>query len=218
MITTRQRQFLSPILEWEIIPTSTLVYFEEQLRRRLHSVILDAFKQRAQERGLTQKQLAKRIRKSPVTINRWLSMSSNLTLDSIAVLMVGLGMDFDSFPFTPIEKTVVIAEQEAQKAAEEAATQKLIEKITMELRARLASQIAASVASTKEQKQSSGAAGILLAPLPRAGTTSTSIEEIQKRQNAGSAKIYDFALHQERRTQQRSERQQTLSKIAGVGR
>jgi hypothetical protein len=106
MITTRQRQFLTPILEWEILPIHTLIYFEEQLRRRLHSVILDAFKRRAKERGLTQKQLARRIHRSPVTVNRWLSTSSNLTLDSIAVLMVGLGMDFDEFPFTPIEKTV----------------------------------------------------------------------------------------------------------------
>jgi plasmid maintenance system antidote protein VapI len=115
MITTRQRQFLSPILEWKVIPADTLVYFEEQLRRRLHSVILDAFKRRAKELGLTQKQLAKRIHRSPVTVNRWLSTSSNLTLDSIAILMVGLGMDFDAFPFSPIEKTIAAAEQQAEQ-------------------------------------------------------------------------------------------------------
>src|SRR5271163_4675393 len=94
MTTSRQAQFLSPILEWKTLPQDTLVYFEETLRRRLHSAILDAFKRRVLERGLTQKELAKRIHKSPVTVNRWLSTASNLTLDSISDLMVGLGMDF----------------------------------------------------------------------------------------------------------------------------
>lgn len=126
MITSRQRQFLSPILEWKSIPKDTLVYFEESLRRRLHSAILDAFKRRVKERGLTQKELAKRIHKSPVTVNRWLSTASNLTLDSISDLMVGLGMDFDEFPFSPIEKTV---EPEQQAVTSE--TEKLLSKMVL---------------------------------------------------------------------------------------
>jgi len=130
MITTRQRQFLSPILEWKPIPRDTLVYFEEELRRRLHSVILDAFKRRVIELGLTQKKLAKRIHKSPVTINRWLSTSSNLTLDSISNLMVGLGMSFDSFPFTPIEKTLDDAEHRVRMAEETIKLKRFSDKFT----------------------------------------------------------------------------------------
>jgi transcriptional regulator with XRE-family HTH domain len=106
MTTSGQKAFLSEILEWKPVPEDTLVYFRERLRHRLHSVILEAFTKRAQERNLTQKDLAARIEKSRVQINRWLSTASNLTLDSISDLMVGLGMDFDEFPFTPIEKTL----------------------------------------------------------------------------------------------------------------
>lgn len=124
MITSRQAQLISPILEWKTIPEDTLVYFEETLRHRLHSAILDAFKRRVLERNLTQKELAKRIHKSPVTINRWLSTASNLTLDSISDLMVGLAMDFDEFPFTPIEKTMT-SEELRQKTEKRLGFEKL---------------------------------------------------------------------------------------------
>jgi hypothetical protein len=106
MTTSGQMEFLSEILEWKPVPEDTLIYFRERLRHRLHSAILDAFSQRARERNLKQKDLAARIHKSRVQINRWLGTASNLTLDSISDLMVGLGMDFDEFPFTPIEKTL----------------------------------------------------------------------------------------------------------------
>jgi transcriptional regulator with XRE-family HTH domain len=201
MITTHQRQFLSPILEWGIIPTDTLVYFEEQLRHRLHSVILDAFKRRARERGLTQKQLAKRIHRSPVTVNRWLSTSSNLTLDSIAVLMVGLGMDFDSFPFTPIEKTVADAEREHTKAEEETRDREIVEKLTKNLVASLPAMIAAIAISLEGQKQSSGAT---VSPLPMPNRETPSVRYVaipnQNRTSGGaSPKILDFVAAQQAR-------------------
>jgi transcriptional regulator with XRE-family HTH domain len=109
MTTSRQMDFLSEILEWKPVPQDTLEYFRERLRHRLHSAILEAFSRRAKEKGLKQKDLAARIHKSKVQINRWLGTAGNLTLDSISDLMVGLGMDFDEFPFTPIEKTVAPA-------------------------------------------------------------------------------------------------------------
>jgi transcriptional regulator with XRE-family HTH domain len=112
MTTSGQMELLSEILEWKPIPQDTLVYFRERLRHRLHSAILDAFTRRAKERGLKQKDLASRIHRSHVQINRWLSTATNLTLDSISDLMVGLGMDFDAFPFTPIEKTFAVTERQ----------------------------------------------------------------------------------------------------------
>jgi hypothetical protein len=102
-------EFLSEILEWKSVPPDTLEYFRARLRHRLHSAILEAFSTRAKEKGLMQKDLAARIHKSKVQINRWLGTAGNLTLDSISDLMVGLGMDFDEFPFTPIEKTLAPA-------------------------------------------------------------------------------------------------------------
>lgn len=106
MITSRQREFLSEILEGKPIPEDKLVYFRERLRDRLHSAILAAFQERA-KKGFKQSDLAERIHKKRAQITRWFSTTSNLTLDSVSDLMVGLGMDFDAFPFTPIEKTVV---------------------------------------------------------------------------------------------------------------
>jgi len=105
MITSRQKEFLSEILEGKPIPEDKLVYFRERLRDRLHSAILAAFQQRAKT-GFKQSDLAERIHKKRAQITRWFSTTSNLTLDSISDLMVGLGMDFDEFPFTPIEKTL----------------------------------------------------------------------------------------------------------------
>jgi len=108
-VTTSQEQmsFLSEILEWKPIPEDKLVYFRERLRNRLPSAILDAFIKRAKQKGLKQCDLATRIGRTRAQITRWFSTPSNLTLDSISDLMVGLGMDFDEFPFTPIEKTLV---------------------------------------------------------------------------------------------------------------
>lgn len=107
-MTTSQEQmsFLSEILEWTPIPEDKLVYFRERLRNRLHSVIIEAFVKRAEQRGLKQSDLANRIHRTRTQITRWFSTASNLTLDSISDLMVGLAVDFDDFPFTPIEETI----------------------------------------------------------------------------------------------------------------
>jgi transcriptional regulator with XRE-family HTH domain len=113
MLTSQQKDFLSEILGGTPIPEDKLVYFRERLRDRLHSAILAAFEQRA-KKGFKQSDLAERINKKRAQIARWLSTTSNLTLDSISDLMVGLGMDFDEFPFTPIEKIVASTETKTQ--------------------------------------------------------------------------------------------------------
>jgi transcriptional regulator with XRE-family HTH domain len=117
MITSHQLSFLSEILEGKPVPEDTLVYFRERLRDRLHSAILKAFAQR-QSDGLRQKDLAERIHRTRAQITRWLSAASNITLDSISDLMVGLGMDFDEFPFTPIEETIAPSEHSGIESGE----------------------------------------------------------------------------------------------------
>ena len=114
MITSRQKQFLSEILEGRPIPEDKLVYFRERLRDRLHSTLLAAFQERAKS-GFKQSDLADRIRKKRAQITRWFSTTGNLTLDSISDLMVGLGMDFDEFSFTPIEKTAAPRRQQVKR-------------------------------------------------------------------------------------------------------
>ncbi len=70
---------------------------------------------RSEQKGLKQKELATRIHRTGAQIARWFSTPSNITLDSISDLMVGLGMDFDDFPYTPIEETVAPKEGEVRK-------------------------------------------------------------------------------------------------------
>jgi transcriptional regulator with XRE-family HTH domain len=113
MITSQQREFLSEIIEGQPIPEDKLVYFRERLRDRLHSAIVSAYVTRSKENGLKQKDLAVRIHRTSAQITRWFSTASNLTLDSISDLMVGLGMDFDAFPFTPIERMIAPQETHA---------------------------------------------------------------------------------------------------------
>jgi hypothetical protein len=45
---------------------------------------------REKENGLTQAKLARRIGKSPEVINRWLGSPTNLTLDSVSDLLIGI--------------------------------------------------------------------------------------------------------------------------------
>jgi transcriptional regulator with XRE-family HTH domain len=74
------------------IAESRLVYLQERLRGRFFDFLLSRFEE-ARENGLTQAKLARRIRKSPEVINRWLSAPANLTLDSISDLFAGISAE-----------------------------------------------------------------------------------------------------------------------------
>jgi hypothetical protein len=71
------------------IPEAKRVYFQTRSRNRLFDYILGRFFQQ-QEKGLTKAKLARRIGKPPEMINRWLGAPSNLTLDSISDLLLGI--------------------------------------------------------------------------------------------------------------------------------
>src|SRR5579872_2099603 len=91
-MTIFQRQLLNELAagaDGEPISESKLVYLQERLRGRFLDFLLAKFDE-ATQNGLTQRKLARRIRKSPEVINRWLSAPSNLTLDSISDLFAGI--------------------------------------------------------------------------------------------------------------------------------
>lgn len=71
------------------IPEAKRVYFQRRLRDRLFDFLRERF-EREEPNGLTQAKLARRIGKSPEVISRWLNAPSNLTLDSISDLMLGM--------------------------------------------------------------------------------------------------------------------------------
>ena len=71
------------------IPASTRAYFQQRLRNRMFKLLLERFVA-AQSQGLTKAALARRIGKTPDVVNRWLGAPSNLTLDTISDLLIGI--------------------------------------------------------------------------------------------------------------------------------
>ena len=91
-MTTFQTQLLNEIRaghDGPMIPESKRVYFQERFRGRIFNFLIDCFVQE-QQNGLTKAKLARRIGKSPEIINRWLGAPSNLTVDSISDLLLGI--------------------------------------------------------------------------------------------------------------------------------
>ncbi len=94
-MTIYQRQFLSELAaghDGPRIPAAKLAYFQERLRGRVFEFILGKFLEE-QKSGLTQAKLARRIGKTADVINRWLGAPSNLTVDTISDLLIGIGAE-----------------------------------------------------------------------------------------------------------------------------
>jgi transcriptional regulator with XRE-family HTH domain len=67
-----------------------------KLRDRFFDFLRERF-EREEANGLTQAKLARRIGKSPEVISRWLNAPSNLTLDSISDLLIGVSAEEPEF-------------------------------------------------------------------------------------------------------------------------
>jgi transcriptional regulator with XRE-family HTH domain len=94
-MTTYQKQFLNELAaghDGPRIPASKLAYFQERLRGRIFEFILARFLAE-QQNGLTQAKLARRIGKTSDVVNRWLGAPSNLTVDTISDLLIGIGAE-----------------------------------------------------------------------------------------------------------------------------
>jgi hypothetical protein len=86
------------------IPVPTRAYFQQRFRNRIFKFILEKFAT-AQQDGLTQAILARRIGRSPEVVNRWLGMPSNLTVDSISDLVLGIaGEEIHPSSVSPLQQ------------------------------------------------------------------------------------------------------------------
>ena len=86
------------------IPVGKRAYFQERLRIRVFNFLLGKFLQ-AQKQGLNKNILAKRIDRPPEVINRWLGAPSNLTLDSVSDLLLGIAAEeLEPASSSPLEK------------------------------------------------------------------------------------------------------------------
>lgn len=92
-MTIFQTQFLSELAAGHNgpeIPAAKRAFFQERLRGRVFEFILKAFLEETKN-GLTQAKLARRIGKRSEVISRWLGGPSNLEIDSISDLLLGIG-------------------------------------------------------------------------------------------------------------------------------
>jgi transcriptional regulator with XRE-family HTH domain len=106
---TSQMSILSEIRGTKPISARTKAYYRRRLQNLMHRLILKAFRDEAKKTGLTQKELAKRIGSRPEQVNRWLGIPNNLTLNTIADMLLGIGVDLDYPTVTSIENLVLEA-------------------------------------------------------------------------------------------------------------
>jgi hypothetical protein len=94
-VTTYQTSFLSELIAGHAgppIPVGKRAYFQERLRIRVFNFLLSKFLD-AQKKGLNKNVLAKRIGRPPEVVNRWLASPSNLTVDTISDLLLGIAAE-----------------------------------------------------------------------------------------------------------------------------
>ncbi|GBQ99879.1 hypothetical protein AA23498_3580 [Acetobacter nitrogenifigens DSM 23921 = NBRC 105050] len=65
-------------------------YFGQRLKNRYHGLVLEAFAKAQREDNLSKLELAGRVRRRPEQITRWLSNPSNMTLDTLSLLLLGI--------------------------------------------------------------------------------------------------------------------------------
>ena len=69
---------------------ATMAYFQERLRNRLFSLVLEEYAKQNKDAGLTQKALAARIGKGTDQVCRWLAAPGNWTIDTLSDLLLGI--------------------------------------------------------------------------------------------------------------------------------
>lgn len=105
-MTTFRTSILLEIAHGKQISLRTRLLFRRRLQNRVQRLLRKAFRDEQKRTGLTQRRLADRIGKDKSKVNQWLSIASNLTLETISDLLLGLGVDLDELSFTAIEDLV----------------------------------------------------------------------------------------------------------------
>lgn len=85
-MNTSQTTTLSKPEDNKPIPVGSLGYFRARNRHRLYSLVIDEF----ERSGISQATLARRLRKSPEVICRWLGAPGNWRLDTISDLLFAI--------------------------------------------------------------------------------------------------------------------------------
>jgi transcriptional regulator with XRE-family HTH domain len=109
-MSTFQTSILHEIQHGKPIPLRTRLLYRRRLQHRIQRLLRKAFHEEQKRTDLTQKEYAERIDKDKSKVNRWLSIPSNLTLETISDLLLGLGVDLDELSFTPLADLIYEAD------------------------------------------------------------------------------------------------------------
>jgi hypothetical protein len=90
-------------LSGDPIPPGQLAYFQERFKTRIFNILTDEFDRQCQlDPSLTKATIARRIRRRPEQITRWLSGPNNLELESVSDLFLGICGEEPSVAATPL--------------------------------------------------------------------------------------------------------------------
>ena len=70
-------------------------YQRARTRNRIFEKLVAFFNQRAEQAGVTKRQIASKLNRDPAQITRWLTQPSNLTLDTLSDLLVAMDAELD---------------------------------------------------------------------------------------------------------------------------
>ncbi len=75
------------------IPVAMLAYFRGRLGNKIHELVLTEFAAQEREGKTSRAELARKIRRKPEQITRWLGSPGNWTLDTLSDLLLGMGLE-----------------------------------------------------------------------------------------------------------------------------
>ena len=96
MTSSATRDFLNEIVQGKRIPDAKLAYFGATLCNLIHQAILFGFAKAEKSQNLTKRELARRIGKKPEQITRWLAYPGNLTFNTAAEILIGMGIQVEN--------------------------------------------------------------------------------------------------------------------------
>jgi hypothetical protein len=77
----------------EQLSIGMLAYFRGRLSNRIHELVLSEFLNQERVGKITRAQLARRVRRKPEQLSRWLGTPGNWTLDTLSDLLLGMGLE-----------------------------------------------------------------------------------------------------------------------------
>ncbi|MGE6697555.1 helix-turn-helix domain-containing protein [Hyphomonas sp. NPDC076900] len=95
MTNSQAKSFVSEVLAETPISEGNKIYFQERLKSRLHEILVNTFQTAEQQGTITKTELARKLGKRPEQISRWLNSSSNMQLNTLSDMLLGLGYEPD---------------------------------------------------------------------------------------------------------------------------